>query len=166
MQLRNIKASFIFIKDLMKKESHCCKKINFKINNASFTIYKHTPSLLNVTGVKSMKQLVKYKTIMEDYYKQPIVKVRIDNTFFSKKDNKNIDIAKIYTYLKLNYALCYDVSYNQELFCGMFVKPKDRTYPTFILFRTASYTMMGGRSADTISDTKQFVISLIEKFKK
>ena len=85
MELKNLKASFIFFNDLINKESGSIKKDIFKIGNAKFTIYKHTPTLLNVTGIKSLDELKNYKKILEKKYKQSVVKVRIDNTFFSKK---------------------------------------------------------------------------------
>jgi len=56
MKLKNIKASFIFGEDLIEKRSGTDKLI-FKDKNVTFTIYKHTPGLLNVTGVKSLAQL-------------------------------------------------------------------------------------------------------------
>ena len=56
MKLKNIKASFIFNQDLIEKKSGCGKFI-FKEGNVTYTIYKHTPHLLNVTGVKSIAQL-------------------------------------------------------------------------------------------------------------
>ena len=56
MKLKNIKASFIFEEDLTEKRSGTDKLI-FKDKSVTFTIYKHTPRLLNVTGVKSLAQL-------------------------------------------------------------------------------------------------------------
>ena len=53
---------------------------------------------------------------MEKYFKQPIVIAKIDNTLFSKKDNKNVDILKLYEFLRQNYAVNNDMSFNQELF--------------------------------------------------
>ena len=164
MELKNLKASFIFSKDLINKESHSIKKDIFKIDNATFTIYKHTPTLLNVTGIKSLDELKKYKKILEKKYIQSAVKVRIDNTFFSKKNCKNIDLDKIYTHMK-NYR-GYDVIFNREIFPGMHMIPKPRTYPTILLFRTGSYTLMGGKSLDAIFESERFVKSLIEKFEK
>ena len=37
----------------------------------------------------------------------------------------------------------FHVDYNEELFAGMFLKPKTGEYPTILLFGTGSYTMMG-----------------------
>ena len=164
MELKNLKASFIFSKDLINKESHSIKKDIFKIDNATFTIYKHTPTLVNVTGIRSLDELKKCIKIIEKKYNQSTIKVRIDNTFFSKKNLKNIDLERVYTHMKKFRG--YNVNFNRELFPGMYMIPKPRTYPTILLFTTGSYTLMGGKSLDAIFESEKFVKSLIDKFKK
>ena len=77
MELKNLKASFIFFNDLINKEIGSIKKEIFKIDNATFTIYKHTPTLLNVTGIKSLDEIKKYKKILEKKYNQCPVKVKL-----------------------------------------------------------------------------------------
>ena len=87
MKLKNIKASFIFNQNLIEKKSGCAKCI-FKEGDVTYIIYRHTPHLLNVTGVKSIAQL---KTCKERFAIK-IIECKVDNLFFSKKDNKNIDL--------------------------------------------------------------------------
>ena len=70
-----------------------------------------------------------------------MVNVRIDNTFFSKKNYKNVDMVKVYKFMQNNSL--FHVDYNIELFAGMYLKPKTSVYPTFLFFLTGSYTMMG-----------------------
>ena len=65
IQLKNLKASFIFKQNLLPKEKQSSKKYIFKLQQMTFTIYKHTPTLLNVTGIKSLKQLEMCKEMME-----------------------------------------------------------------------------------------------------
>ena len=88
MSIKNIKASFI-LED----------KVDifgiFKQNNIVYTIYPHVRNLVNVTGLKSFEQLEISKKIIESKLKQKVVKVRIDNTFFSKKNYKNVDMVKV-----------------------------------------------------------------------
>lgn len=87
MKLKNIKASFIFSEDLTEKRSGTDKLI-FRKKNVTFTIYKHTPHLLNITGVKSLTQLKNCKEEMEKHFGKKIKKERIDNLFFQKKIRK------------------------------------------------------------------------------
>ena len=97
-------------------------------------------------------------------FKQKIIRVQIDNIFFCKKDDKNIDMYSLHNYLKRNKD--YFCSYNIELFAGMYLLPSDKVYPTILLFRTGSYTLMGGKSMKLIYESEHFVKDLIHKFEK
>ena len=162
MKLCNLKASFIF-----KKPVETTKKVNnFIIRHPpfTFTIYHHTPCLVNVTGVKSLDQLTLAKKIIERRIQHQVHNVRIDNTFFAQKNFGNIDLNQVYTFLK-NSDTFY-VEYHIELFAGMYLHPKKEHYPTILFFRTGSYTMMGGKQENILRECEQFVIRLIEKFDK
>jgi TATA-box binding protein (TBP) (component of TFIID and TFIIIB) len=161
MKLKNIKVSFIFEKNVVKDQN---KQIIWKNGNFTFTIYKHSQKLVNVTGLKGATEIEQQKSVLEEMFQQKLLKVRIDNTFFSKKDYKNINMLSLYNHLKENKD--YFVSYNIELFVGMYLQPQDKLYPTMIIFRTGSYTIMGGKSFKIIYECEQFVQHLIEKFKK
>ena len=101
MKLKNIKASFIFNQNLIEEKSGT-EKLIFKEQNVTYTIYKHTPNLLNVTGVKSIAQLKNCKGNMEERFEAEIIEDRVDNLFFSKKDNKNLDMDRLCQYLQGN----------------------------------------------------------------
>ena len=79
MKLCNLKASFIF-----KKPIQTSKKVhNFIIRHApfTFTIYHHSPCLVNVTGVKSLNQLTLAQETIERKLQQKVDNIRIDNKF-------------------------------------------------------------------------------------
>ena len=141
MKLRNLKASF----SLKEKVCELKKGKNyiFKLDEFTFTIYHHTPYLANVTGVKSFEWLKLARQIIEEKLQKTVVKTRIDNTFFSQKNYRNIDLAQVYEFMQNNED--FHVDYNTELFAGMYFKPKNPNYPTILFFRTGSYTMMGGK---------------------
>ena len=163
MKLKNIKASFIFGEDLIEKRNGT-EKLIFKEKNVTFTIYKHTPDLLNVTGVKSLAQLKSCKEEMEKHFEKKIKEERIDNLFFSKKDKKNIDLDQLSIYLQGHKK--YFASYTHELFPGMHLLPKDKSFPTIVLFRTGSFTLMGSKNLNAIFESELFVESLIDMFEK
>lgn len=96
--------------------------------------------------------------------KKRVVKVRIDNTFFSKKNYENVDISKVYKFMQNNPL--FHVDYNVELFAGMYLKPKTSEYPTILFFRTGSYTMMGAKKKDILLECQIFVNNLIFMFNK
>ena len=159
MKLNNIKASFIFENSVVKDQN---KQVIWKNGNFTFTIYKHSQQLVNVTGLKSAEEIEQQKSVIEEMFQQEVKKVRIDNVFFSKKDYKNIDMCSVYNNLKENKD--YFVSYNIEVFPGMYLHPKDKQYPTMIIFRTGSFTIMGGKSLKAVYESELFLNTLIEKY--
>ena len=44
--------------------------------------------------------------------------------------------------------------------------PKDKMYPTIVLFRTGSFTLMGSTNLDFVFESESFIKSLIERFNK
>ena len=163
MKLCNIKASFI-LKENVFTTSKKVKNFTFKRNNFTFNIYQHSSYLINVTGLKCFHQLKIAQKIIEEKLQQKVMKVRIDNTFFSQKFFKNIDMNKVYKFMKQNEL--FHVDYNIELFAGMYFHPKKPNYPTILFFRTGSYTMMGGKCMSKIMGCETLVNKLIRKFDK
>ena len=161
MKIRNIKLRFIFEKNVIVKPN---KQIIWRNGKTTFSIYRDATNFINVTGLKNLRDIKQQKLAMEELFKQKIVTVKIDNVFFSKKDNKNLDMCLLYNYLKENKN--YFCNYNIELFAGMYLHPTNKLYPTILLFRTGSYTLMGGKSLKYIHESEHFVKDLIQMFKK
>ena len=161
MKLNNIKVSFVFENNVVPYEK---KQYIWKNGKHTFTIYKHNPKLINVTGIKSAIEIEQQKCLMEEKFKQKMVKVRIDNTFFSKKDYKNIDMIALYCIMKENKD--YYVNYNIELFAGMYLHPINKLFPTILVFRTGSFTLMGGKCFKAVYESEKFICCLIQKFMK
>ena len=157
MSIKNIKASFIL-------EDKVDTSGIFKQNNVVYTIYPHVKTLVNVTGIKSFEQLEIAKNIIESKLKQKVVNVRIDNTFFSKRNFENVDMVKVYKFMQNNPL--FHVDYNIELFAGMYLKPKTNDYPTILFFRTGSYTIMGAKKKDILLECQAFVNNLILMFNR
>ena len=160
MSIKNIKASFI-LKDKVDTHSKNCI---FKRDNVVYTIYPHLRNLVNVTGIKRFEQLEIAKKIIESKLKQKVVNVRIDNTFFSKRNFENVDMVKVYKFMQNNPL--FHVDYNIELFAGMYLKPKTNDYPTILFFRTGSYTIMGAKKKDILLECQAFVNNLILMFNR
>ena len=158
MSLKNLKATLIF-KEVLEKD-----KKQFKISDVSCTIYKHKRDRIHITGVKSMMVLHKYRKKVEEIYKLPVIEVRIDNMFYSKKDKRNVDLNKLYYYMRISEK--YFVNYNPELFCGMFLEPYKKGSATILLFRTGSYTFLGAKSVDDVNMSEFFLNSLINMLLK
>ena len=160
MSIKNIKASFILEDEIYTPSKNCI----FKQDNVVYTIYPHVRNLVNVTGIKRFEQLEIAKKIIESKLKRKVVKVRIDNTFYSQKNYENVDMTEVYKFM-LNNPL-FHVDCNIELFAGIFLKPKTSEYPTILFFRTGSYTMMGATKQDVLLECQIFVHNLILMFDK
>ena len=162
MKLKNLKASFI-----LKEKVPTLPKVKnyvFKCDHFTFNIYSHSPCLVNVTGVKTFERLKLARKIIEEKLKQSVLKVRIDNTFYSQKNYRNIDLIKVHEFMQNHDT--FRVEYHVELFAGMYFHPKKNNYPTILFFRTGSYTMMGGKQWKILKECERFVKTLIESFDK
>ena len=161
MKIKNIKVRFIFEKDVIVKPN---RQMIWRDGKATFSIYKDSRKFINVTGLKSIQEIKQQKLAMEKLFKKNVISVKIDNMFYSKKDSKNIDMGSLYTYLKGRQD--YFCNYNIELFAGMYLHPTNKTYPTILLFRTGSYTLMGCKSLKLILEVEKYVKDLIHMFEK
>ena len=162
MKLKNLKASFI----LKEKVSSLpkVKNVTFKQDNFTFNIYHHSPCLVNVTGVKTFERLKLARQIIEKKLQQSVLKVRIDNTFYSQKNYRNVDLIKVLKFMQDHDT--FRVDYHVELFAGIYFHPKKKNYPTILFFHTGSYTMMGGKQWKILKDCERFVKTLIENLDK
>ena len=150
--MRNIKAHFnldktIYI-DLIRKI--------FKACNATFTIHSHHKNVVHVTGVKSYTHLKLCIQYIENNFDVRVIESIIDNQFFSHKDNKVIDLKKIYEQLRESHIVFFE----PELSPSMIIKHKIKFFPTILLFRTGSYTFLGGKM-ENIKFTNNFITDVI-----
>ena len=162
MKLKNLKASFILKEKVPTLPK--VKNVTFKQDNFTFNIYHHSPYLVNVTGVKTFERLKLARQIIEKKLQQSVLKVRIDNTFYSQKNYRNVDLIKVLKFMQDHDT--FRVDYHVELFAGIYFHPKKKNYPTILFFHTGSYTMMGGKQWKILKDCERFVKTLIENFDK
>ena len=97
MKVRNLKASFIFKDKVLTNVKK--KNVTFKQDTFTFNIYRHAPYLVNVTGVKTFERLKLAKRIIKEKLQQQVLNVRIDNTFYSQKNYRNVDLIKVYEFM-------------------------------------------------------------------
>ena len=100
---------------------------------------------------------------IEHTFNVKIKEVTIDNQFFSHKDNKGLDLVKIYENIKESKD--HYVMYEPELSPAIIIKNKNRVYPTILLFRTGSYTFLGGKMAN-VKATNTFIKKIINDHSK
>ena len=154
MKLKNIKAHFMLDAEL----EVCTKRKIFRGNAATFTIHNHHKDVIHVTGVKSHSHLKSCLKYLEETYKVKIEKTVIDNQFISHKDNKVVNLKRIYDDLRHNKK--YHVIFEPELFAGMTIKNIDKKYPTILLFHTGSFTLLGGKM-ENVKYTSNFLKKIL-----
>ena len=92
MKLRNIKAHFNLDNEV---DFNSLRKI-FRGCDATFTIHRHHRNVIHVTGVKSNSHLKLCTQYIENMFDVKIKEMTIDNQFFSHKDNKVLDLGKVF----------------------------------------------------------------------
>ena len=135
MKLRNIKAHFNLNSEV---DIDGLRRI-FKACDATFTIHRHHRNVIHVTGVKSNSHLNLCMQYIEENFNVKVEESIIDNQFFSHKDNKVLDLRKIYEKLKETHIVFFE----PELSPGMVIKHKNKIFPTILLFHSGSYTFLG-----------------------
>ena len=166
MKVNNIKCSLKSSKSIIEGKLHKNKKYTSIFHKATLIVYGHSPLLINVTGLKSMKEVETTRKYIEVVYNVKCSDVQVDNIFYSHKDFRNINMNALYYYLREHHKDNYVIDYNIELFPGLYMKSKIRGLPTLILFRTGSYTIMGCKSMEKLIEYKTFVNDIFKSFSK
>ena len=129
------------------------------------TLYKHKNNLINVTGIKSLEEVTTYKQLLEEEFKQPVIEKRVDSMFLTHRNNIKLDLNQIYYWMR-EHKKEYLIDFNEETFHGMYLKPRDRRFPKIILFRTGTFSLMGGKSLHIAYQSEDFVKDIVMKFSK
>ena len=166
MKVNNIKCSVHSSKSIFDGKLHKNKKYTTSFGNATLIVYGHSPLLINITGLKSMKEIQTLKKYLEVVYNVKCSDVKVDNIFYSHKDCCNIDMNALYYHLRQHHKDNYVIDYNIELFPGLYMKSKTKGLPTLILFRTGSYTILGCKSIEMVIKYKTFVCNTLKSFYK
>ena len=166
MKVKNIKCSLQSSNSILEGKLKKNNKYKISFGSATLIIYGHSPLLINMTGLKSMKEVDTTRKYIEVVYNVKCSNLRVDNIFYSHKDCLNIDMNALYYHVRDCYKDTHFIDYNIELFPGIYMKSKIKGIPTLILFRTGSYTIIGCKSIDVISKYKTFIYNLFNLFNK
>ena len=166
MRVNNIKCSLITNCSILEEKLLNNEKYKTCLGKATLIIYGHSPLLINLTGLQSMKEVETTRKYIEVVYNVKCSELRVDNIFYSHKDCCKIDMNALYYHLRDKHKDKYVIDYNVELFPGLYMKSKVKGLPTIIFFRTGSYTIMGSKSIEILIKYKTFVINILELFAK
>lgn len=146
LKLKNFKVSIYIQNPIFTKEKSNCKVIKkFMISNNTvvMTIYKHSPTVINLTGLKNVRNLDDVSSILIKTFSCKIKQIKIDSFFFTTKLNKKIDLEETMTAIR-SYKQ-YFVSYESEIFPALICKPKiSKKYPSAFFFQTGSVIILAG----------------------
>ena len=138
MKLKNLKVQFKIVKKLNIETSRHI----FLIDSVTCTVYSHSKNVLHITGIKSFFHLEQLKLKINRMFH--LVSYKIDNQFYSHKDNKILNLNKIFHMMRKQQN-GFKVSYEPEIFNGIVIRHENKCYPTALLFKTGSYQIMGGK---------------------
>lgn len=129
-----------------------------------FTIYKHSLNCIHITGINSKHGLLRVFFYLTKILRCEIKESKIDNTMFSSKENREINLNKIVLKItnKFNNYNCY---FTTELFPALFIKPtkehKLQGHPTIILFHNCSYVIIGSKCVKKVKQANLFVKTIV-----
>ena len=138
------------------------KKYKYFVNKAVVIVYGHSPCLLNVTGLNSKLEIEEVKFKIENEFGVKCIKLRIDNIFFSHKErsDRKVSLWHLFYFFKGYCPKGYYVDYHVEIFPGMFLKSNFKYLPTILLFSSGSYSIIGGKSFNSVKRAKILVNKL------
>lgn len=115
----------------------------YKFHPFCATIYQSCKRrLINVTGVKQLQQIELIKKKIEREFNLTVSHVRIDNIFLARRCFLNFDIERLITTCEILFKPTHFIIYDILLFRGIYVIPRRKELPSFIVFRTGSFTVM------------------------
>ena len=165
LRCKNLKISvhlikYIDIEDVKAKNFCLTKKrtlYNIKFDQCSITIYKHVKNkILHVTGIQNGNNAIAVlKFISLNFGK--IDNYVIDNSLFSCKNKKKINLHSI---VKLDIKN-YSITYLEEVFPALFLKPhkkfKELGVPTILIFSNSSYVIIGAKNLNSVKNADMLV---------
>ena len=140
LTVKNIKASLL----LSEAIENIPKENIFTYRNIIVTIYKHTPTLVNVTKVRNYEELLKISFKIQKKFQTRIQKIRIDSIMMSRRVFGKRYAEKKYLNVLKKYRHIYRHEFFPELFHGSWFKAvQDRRAGSFNIFSTGSCCVMG-----------------------
>lgn len=181
LKTRNIKISFFINRSINLEEKMLIVSIDINsfLNNISsstadelfdvikITIYKHTPYLINVTGIRSFKKLKKVKKIIETLFSCKIIKQRIDAIMqnFKSKYHMKINLGEFLKVCQDNPIIksSYRIDYNPELFNAPYLKSTNGK-GTILIFSNGSVQVLGCKKREFLKDNQKLIKIIFSQY--
>lgn len=175
LKCRNIKINVTLAKALdlelidQKKLSITNKRSCFTIRTMYLdwviTIYKHSPTSLHITGIKSSAMITEVFQFISLVLKMTVLSSKINNSMFCGKFDHRVDISQIIRRIERQFAF-YTCTFCEEIFPACFIKgtkeKKREGLPTILLFPNGSYIIMGAKNIRTVKNAQMFLNLLVK----
>lgn len=150
LEIRNIKISVILKEDIKMELPLISKEQNFVI-----TIYPNSRRLINITKLKSVKDIYTISKLIVERFNVKIDKVRIDSIFLGRKIiGRKFSTEKMIQSCKNHGNGIFKLNFDVELFHAPFIRSK---FGSFNMFGSGSVTCMGVRSVNDIKQIESFL---------
>ena len=174
-QCRNLKLSFQ-VKNcytptlLLDLDSELqTKHVSYIVRNFElgcvFTIYKHNLFQIHATGIRRKGQLDQIISFLD--MRCSLINFKIDNSLFSCKRSKNIDLSETLGRVLTSFT-DYIPSFSEHIFPALFLKHRNKKAgnPTIILYHNSSYVILGGNCRNKIKKANCFINKLNKHWKR
>ena len=84
LDIKNIKCRFVFENDIIE-DNKVGRSYIYNVENVKVTIYLHSRSIANVTGLKCIEDVEYYKSLLEETYARKCTKTYIDFIIIKKR---------------------------------------------------------------------------------
>ena len=160
-----VKTDFVIAKLVNINSELKTRNVSYIIRNFGlgcvFTIYKHNLHQIHATGIRHKNQLDQIISFID--LKCSLISLRVDNSLFSCKGSKFINLSNILKKVLLSFK-DYVPSFSEQIYPAMFLKPLEKKVgkPTIILYHNSSYVILGGNCKKKIKQANCFVTKLID----
>ena len=162
---QSIDLGLIRSKELTIVNKRTCFTLRHVYFDCVITIYKHSPTSLHITGIKSPSVIREVFKFIKIILNTKIISSEVNNSMFCGKLNLPVNISYIIQKVKQNFSF-YNCNYCEEIFPALFIKPvkekKKEGVPTILLFPNGSFIIMGAKDVVRVKHAQMFLTLLVK----
>ena len=165
MLAQSIDLELIPNKDFTITNKRTCFTLRHVYLDCVITIYKHSPTSLHITGIKSPSVITEVFEFFSNVLNTRIISSKINNSMFCGKLGCHVNISCIVQKIERNCSF-YSCNYCEEIFPALFIKPtkakRKEGVPTILLFPNGSFVIMGAKNIFKVKHAFMFLTYLMK----
>ena len=162
---QSIDPGLLLSKDLTISNKKTCFTLRYVYLDCVITIYKHSPTSLHITGIKSSSVITEVFEFLSNFTNAKIISSKINNSMFCGKLGCHVNISCIVQKIERNCSF-YSCNYCEEIFPALFIKPtkakRKEGVPTILLFPNGSFIIMGATNIVKVKHAFMFLTHLMK----